>query len=403
MSKKIQRINRPCYTLAVNEKKAELTMYGEIVESQPISWWSGEPIDGQFIVLSDFLKDLEQIRGLDELTIHLNSVGGDAYSSLAIHNRLRELSRDGTALTCVVDGVAMSGGSLIMCACDTVKANPASIVMIHDCWRFVWDMANSNDLRKMADEMDVTNNAQAEIYVRKTGKTMEEIRAMMSDETYMSGREAVDNGFADEILDDAEDPEISVSADMRTLFTRGHSMRIAALGELPKAIKVVEPEGSVPTCGDNGVDINQPDDSGNEGGSLMTLEVLRQSDPEAAAALLAEAQASVSHDEAVAAERQRIADIDAVASLFDADTVNAAKYTSPCTAQEMCYRAAQESAKQGKAFMANLQADHEESGAGNVPAAPAPESEEKPLTAEDRKAAGKAMSKKLSGENNEEV
>ena len=129
----------------------------------------------------------------------------------------------------------------------------------------------------------------------------------------------------------------------------------------------------------------------------MTLEELRQSDPEAAAALLAEAQASVSQ-EATATERQRMADIDAIASLFDTETVNAAKYGNPCTAQEMCYRAAQESAKQGKAFMTNLAADHEESGAESVPAAHAPEEEEKPLTAEDRKAAGKAMSKKLSGE-----
>ena len=132
----------------------------------------------------------------------------------------------------------------------------------------------------------------------------------------------------------------------------------------------------------------------------MTLEELRQSDPEAAAALLAEAQASVSHEEAVQAERQRIAEIDAIASLFDADTVNAAKYTQPCTAKEMCYRAAQESAKQGRAFMANLMADNDESGADEVKPAPAPE-EEKTVTNADKIAAGEAMAKKLSGNNKE--
>lgn len=396
-------INRPCYALTVMDNKADLTLYGEIVESHPVDWWTGKPIDGQFIVLKDFLEDLDEIRGVDELTIHLNSLGGDAYSSLVIHNRLRELSRDGMNIVCNIDGVAMSGGSLIMCAADTVNANPSSIVMIHDCWRYVWEMANSTDLRKMADEMDVTNNSQAEIYARKTGKSLEDIRAMMTAETYMSGREAVENGFADELLDDVEDPKIAVSADMRTLFAGGHSMRIAALGELSKAINKVVPE--VTDDGESGDDIeNPPEDSGEkQGGVCMTLEELRASDPEAAAALLAEAQASVSHEAAVAAERQRIADIDAVASLFNADIVNAAKYTNPCTAQEMCYRAAQESAKQGKAFMANLQADHEESGAEKVPAAPAPEDDVKPLTAEDRKAAGKAMSRKLSGEKKEEV
>ena len=136
----------------------------------------------------------------------------------------------------------------------------------------------------------------------------------------------------------------------------------------------------------------------------MTLEELRQSDPEAAEALLAEAQASVSHDEAVMAERQRIAEIDAVASLFDAETVNAAKYgENPCTAQEMTYRAAQEAAKAGKAFMSQLQADYKEDGADEVTSAPASEEDDRPMTAEDRRATGAAMAKKLSGEKTEEV
>lgn len=135
----------------------------------------------------------------------------------------------------------------------------------------------------------------------------------------------------------------------------------------------------------------------------MTLEELRQSDPEAAEALIAEAQASVSHEEAVRAERQRIAEIDALASLFDAETVNAAKYENPCTAQEMTYRAAQEAAKSGKAFMSQLQADYKEDGADDVTSAPASGEDAKPETAEDRRALGLAMAKKLSGKKSEEV
>lgn len=136
----------------------------------------------------------------------------------------------------------------------------------------------------------------------------------------------------------------------------------------------------------------------------MTLEELRQSDPEAAEALIAEAQASVSHEEAVRAERQRIAEIDALASLFDAETVNAAKYgDNPCTAQEMTYRAAQEAAKSGKAFMSQLQADYEDDGADDVTSAPASGEDAKPEAAEARRALGLAMAKKLSGEKSEEV
>ena len=134
----------------------------------------------------------------------------------------------------------------------------------------------------------------------------------------------------------------------------------------------------------------------------MTLEELKQSDPEAAEALIAEAQASVSHEEAVRAERQRIAEIDAVASLFDAETVYAAKYgDNPCTAKEMTYRAAQEMAKAGKTFLNQMKADYQESGADDVTSAPASEEDEKPQTAEERRAAGAAMARKLSGKNEE--
>ena len=134
----------------------------------------------------------------------------------------------------------------------------------------------------------------------------------------------------------------------------------------------------------------------------MTLEELRQSDPEAYAALLAEAQANAAQ-EAVEQERARMAAIDEIASLFDDETVRAARYgETACTAQEMAYRAAQASVAQGQAFMSNLQADDAESGAEEVESAPAPEEEsEKTMTANDLMAAGKAAAQKLLGKNEE--
>ena len=134
---KLVNIQRDFYTMAtVEDNKAEITMYGTIVEQRPTDWW-GEPVEGQFIIESEFLEDLEQVSKCSEITIRMNSCGGDAGVSVFIHNRLRELAANGTNLICIVDGVAMSGGSLIMCACDTVKVNPSSLVMIHKCWSFL--------------------------------------------------------------------------------------------------------------------------------------------------------------------------------------------------------------------------------------------------------------------------
>ena len=403
---------RQAYTMAVTEgKHAEMTLYGDIVETRPIDWWTDEPVEGNFIMQDEFLEDLESIKGCEDLTIHLNSCGGDAFVSIAIHNRLRELSDAGMKITCIVDGAAMSGGSLIMCACDHVKVNPSSIIMIHDCWSFAWDRFNSTKLRKLADDLDVINESQAEIYARKSGMELSEIREMMTAETMLTGRSAVNKGLADELLEADDDADVAVSADHKTLIACGRKMRFAAMGELPEGIKVVESspdDGTLTTQQgaetEDGGDKKAPEASGNnKGGIPMTLEELRQSDPEAAEALIAEAQASVSHEDAIRAERQRIAEIDAVASLFDAETVNAAKYgENPCTAQEMTYRAAQEMAKQGKTFLAQMKSDYQESGADGVSAAPASEEDNKPQTAEDRRAAGKAMSQKLSGKKEEE-
>ncbi len=396
-------LTRQAYTLAVRDgKHAEMTLYGDIVETRPIDWWTDEPVEGNFIMQDEFLEDLETIKGAEDLTIHLNSCGGDAFVSIAIHNRLRELSDAGMDITCIVDGAAMSGGSLIMCACDHVKVNPSSIILIHDCWSFAWDRFNSTKLRKLADDLDVINESQAEIYARKSGMDMKEIREMMSAETMLTGRSAVNKGLADELLEDAGEADVAVSADHRTLIACGRKMRFAAMGELPEGIRIRDEVEPVPeTDGDDKK--NLPDDSGKKVEvTHMTFEEFRQENPEAAEAAIAEAQASVSHEDAVRAERQRIAEIDAVASLFDAETVNAAKYgENPCTAQEMTYRAAQEMAKAGKTFLNQMKADYQESGADDVTSAPASEEDDKPQTAEDRRAAGAAMARKLSGKTEE--
>lgn len=403
-------LKRQAYTLAVVENKhAEMTLYGDIVETRPIDWWTDEPVEGNFIIQDEFLADLDTIKDCEDLTIHLNSCGGDAFVSIAIHNRLRELSDAGMDITCIVDGAAMSGGSLIMCAADHVKVNPSSVILIHDCWSYAWDRFNSTKLRKLADDLDVINESQAEIYARKSGMDVKEIREMMAVETMMTGRSAVNKGLADELLEAAADADVAVSADHRSLIACGRTMRFAALGELPEGIKVVESvQKTLPTQGTKDGADNTPEASGKNGGNkTMTWEEFRKENPEAAEAAIAEAQASVSHAEAEeaarASERQRCEEIDSFRGVFDDATIQAAKYgENPCTAQEMAFRAAQEMAKQGKTFLNQMQADYKESGADGVGAAPAAEEEDKPMTAEDRRAAGKAMSEKLSGKKKED-
>ena len=128
----------------------------------------------------------------------------------------------------------------------------------------------------------------------------------------------------------------------------------------------------------------------------MTIKEFRTQHPEEVAQVEAEARASVDHTEAVnsavQAERDRLAGIDEVASLFDPQLVHEAKYGEhPCSAAELALKAAQAAAKAGSKFLADAQADSAASGTSEV--APAPEKEEEtaePTTPDEKMAAARA-------------
>ena len=373
------------YTMAMLDgENAEITMYGEIVEARPVDWWTGEPEPGAFIIQGEFLQDLETVAGARNLTIRMSSIGGDAGVSILIHNRLRDMAAKGTHLKCVVDGVAMSGGSLIMCACDEVEVNPSSLIMIHNAACTIRGGHNANDLRQRAMALDAWDKAQVSIYKRKTGLSEDIIAEMMANTTYMTGTEAKEGGFADKLLEDAEPLDIAASADKRSLFVRGQQFYLAPGVLAPDIIPTVKSEAPAPAKTHK----TQPAITGDKGGKTMAknLEELRAENPELAEALMAEAKAAVSASAgsgtpapqagadavsaAVQAEQKRIQEIDAVASLYDAETVKAAKYgENACTAQEMTYRAAQAAAQKGKKFLSDLDDDTKASGAQGVPAA----------------------------------
>ena len=77
-------IQRPCYAMASTDgQSADITMYGQIVDTQPTDWWTGEPIPGQYIIESEFLSDLQQVEHCSEITIRMDSVGWVMYSASA--------------------------------------------------------------------------------------------------------------------------------------------------------------------------------------------------------------------------------------------------------------------------------------------------------------------------------
>ena len=322
--------------------------------------------------------------------------------SILVHNRLREISASGIETVCIVDGVAMSGGSLIMCACDTVRANPSSLIMIHKAWSFLFGGYNADEMRSKAKENDAWDKAQVEIYKRKCGLSDTVLMHMMSETTTMTGREAVEKGFADEVIEDAEPLNIAASADRTALFVRGQKVHLARGMTAPESIPIT-------TASQADVNNNTSAETDSEGGNkpmARNLEELRTENPELAAQVESEVRAAVSAEHATSdtnatnAERQRLAEIDSIAHLYDDETVRKAKYDEPCSAQEMAFRAAQAAAKTGGAFMAGVKSDYEASGASGVGAAANDgNGGAEPTTPEAKQAEARANVKALLGKN----
>ncbi len=364
-------IKRECYAMAVSNagKSGEITLYGRVTDRRPYDWEKREEDKGDYIVQSEFLEDLKNLKDCEELNISLSSVGGLVSAGIVIHNKLREMASKGVKITCTVDGVAMSAGSLIMCAADTIKAYPSSLIMVHKASMLFYANLNADKLRKAADELDAFDKAIIAAYKRKTCKNESELEAMMSAETYMTGEEAKEKGFVDELLEGENKAKISASADRHSLIVDGHVLPLGGL-KCPENIPVLADFSAIindipsPSGKPEGLD-NTQSNSIHEGGNPMAETQKPASAPAEPAPKASEEEINA----AVLAERERLQKIDKIAAQFGADLVAEAKYTKPCTAEELAYKAALASAEKGVSFLAALGDDAEDSNANKVNAA----------------------------------
>lgn len=150
---------------------------------------------GWEITAAETIAKLADMTG--DVTVRINSYGGDSFEGVAVKNALRAHAGHVTA---VVDGVAASAASVIaVCGADRVVMRPGAELMIHDAWTFT--DGNAADLTKVAADLERTSQAMAEMYAGKAGGDAERWRDMMRAETWFSAQEAVDAGLADAVED----------------------------------------------------------------------------------------------------------------------------------------------------------------------------------------------------------
>lgn len=189
-------------------------------EDQTADIYIYDEIGGWGISARRFTEDLLSLGNLSHINLHIHSPGGEVFDGIAIYNQLKNHS---ATITVYIDGLAASMASVIAMVGDTVIMPKNAMMMIHKPWGVSW--GDANDMREYADLLDKLENVLIPAYVAKTGKTTEEITAMLEQETWLDGDECVEHGFADKVIE-----PVKAMASLT-------SKRIEEFSSMPSAIK----------------------------------------------------------------------------------------------------------------------------------------------------------------------
>lgn len=162
---------------------AEILLYGPIGAS-----WFEDGISAKEVA--------EKVKSLDvkNLTVRINSDGGDVFEGVAIYNAIR---RHKAKTTTAVDGLAASAASVVMLAGDERQVASNALIMIHDPW--MMSIGNADELRKAADTLEAIRGTAINTYASRTSLTADEASEYMLAETWFDADEALEHGFATEV------------------------------------------------------------------------------------------------------------------------------------------------------------------------------------------------------------
>ena len=154
-----------------------------------------------------FKEELENHQG--DITVWINSPGGDCIAAAQIYNLLIEHKGN---VTVKIDGIAASAASVIAMAGTTVKMSPVAMLMIHNPMTIAY--GNTSEMEKAIEMLQEVKESIINAYELKTGLSRNKLSKLMDNETWMDARKAVELGFADEMMErntkNLEPPSVSM-------------------------------------------------------------------------------------------------------------------------------------------------------------------------------------------------
>ena len=335
----------------------------------------------------DISQKLAEAAG-DDVILEINSPGGSCVYGYEMYTAL--MKYEGKVTAHVI--YAASAASLLVCAANEALASDTCTLMIHNAQCSA--VGDYRDMQKSAEALREFNAGIINAYVRKTGKTREELQEMMDNETHMSPQKAIENGFIDGYMFGEPDSygregdENTAQGNMMAeavnvalpLMSEERAEEIMAMIKLLQSQRIGGRDGDVPRKDGiqpknmqegNGVafKIDDAQNSQKEGGKKeMTLEEIYEEHPE----IRDEVAALVSNAETEGAgkERTRLEALDKIAHSVTSGALEAAKYgENRMDAKELAYQALMEDGQKSKSYMANAVEDSaascvEEVGAG---------------------------------------
>lgn len=178
-------MKRNYFSMVQNGDVATINIYGDIT-----SWAWEELGEVSAYTLS---KQLDSLTNVNQIEVYINSYGGEVAEGLAIYNALKRKGKQAKVKT-YCDGFACSIASVIFMAGSERIMSNASLLMIHNAWTI--GQGNAEELRKLADDMDIITSASVEAYKERSTLSEKKIKELMSAESWITPKDAVKWGFA---------------------------------------------------------------------------------------------------------------------------------------------------------------------------------------------------------------
>src|SRR4051812_21162515 len=171
---------------------SELLVDGEVL----LYGCVGDGLWGECFTARDVVMALAEVGRGNDVVVRLNSGGGFASEGAAIYNALANHKGHKTIY---VDGIAASAASLIAMAGDQINMRKGSVMMIHDPSGVT--MGTAGDHAKSIESLNAMADACAEIYADRSGKSVEDARAEMREEIWLTPQQAIERGYATAVIE----------------------------------------------------------------------------------------------------------------------------------------------------------------------------------------------------------